>query len=363
MDSRERTFLALDHQQPDRAPIDFWSTHGFDTKLKLALGLTRQQWLDLYDVDLRYIAGPTYIGPALRPLPGNLEQDIFGVGRRRVCVPTPGGQEVYKEVALSPLAHATTVQQIQDYDRWPDPDWFDYSTIESQCDAIRSAGRVVVFMGDRLNRLAQLKPAMYLRGVEQIFVDLAINPEIAAAVFSRIRQFYLAYAERIFSAAKAKIDIVLTGDDFGSQNGPLVSPAMWTTFLADGFADYISLAHSFGYKVMHHTCGSVLPIIPLMIEKALDVLQSLQPDAAGMNLSQLKSRFGRQICFQGGISVQDTLPHGSPEDVNRQVKTVVDSLAPGGGYILGTAHNLQADVPIPNAQALLEAYHQYAPYA
>ena len=93
MDSRERTFLALDHQQPDRVPIDFWSTAGFDAKLRSALGLTRQQWLDLNDVDLRYIPGPAYTGPELCRLNGNLEQDIFGVGRCRVNLATTGGEE------------------------------------------------------------------------------------------------------------------------------------------------------------------------------------------------------------------------------------------------------------------------------
>lgn len=343
-------------------PIDFWSTAGFDAKLHANLGLTRQQWLDANDVDLRYIAGPSYAGPELRELKGGLEQDVFGVGRRKVVISTPGGQETYKELAYSPLAEAATVEQIEKYDHWPSPDWFDYSGIKAQCQAIRKAGRVVVFVGDRLNRLAQLKPAMYLRGVEQIFMDLAINPEIAKAIFARIRRFYLAYAERIFSAANGKIDIVLTGDDFGSQNGPLLSPAMWTDFLAEGFAGYIDLAHSFGLKVMHHTCGGVEPIIPLMIRKGLDILQSLQPEAAGMDQLQIKKRFGEQLCFQGGISIQSTLPHGSENDVKDQVKYVVETLAPGGGYILGTAHNIQADVPVANVQALFKAYQQYAGY-
>ena len=362
MDSRERTFLALDHQQADRVPIDFWSTAGFDAKLQSALGLSRQQWLDLHDVDLRYITGPSYIGPELRPLDGGLEQDIFGVGRRKIIVPTTDGQETYSEVAHSPLADADTVEQINDYDHWPSPDWFDYSGIEAQCDVVRNAGQVVVFMGDRLNRIAQLKPAMYIRGVEQILMDLSLKPQLATAIFAKIRDFYLGYAEHIFVAAKGKIDIVLTGDDFGSQNGPLVSPAMWTEFLSRGFGDYIDLARSFGLKVMHHTCGSVVPIIPLMIEHGLDILQSLQPEAAGMDPAELKHGFGDKLCFQGGISIQNTLPLGRPVDVKQQVRQVVDAFAPSGGYILGTAHNLQADVPVANAQALLEAYHQYAPY-
>ena len=362
MNSRERTFLALEHQEPDRVPIDFWSTKGFDSKLKRALKLSREEWLDKYDVDLRYIKGPEYIGPEPGMLEGGVLKDIFGVGRREVTVKLADGCENYKELAHSPLATAETVDQIEQYDHWPKADWFDYSGIEAQCEAIRRAKRVAVFMGDRVNRIAQLKPAMYVRGVEQIFLDLALNPDIARTIFKRIRKFYLDYAERILTAAKGKIDIVLTGDDFGSQNGALMSPSMWTSLLADGFGAYVDMAHSLGAKVMHHTCGSVGPIIPLMVEQGLDILQSLQPEASDMDHGKIKKSFGERLCFQGGISIQQVMPYGSTNDVTAAVKKAVKELAEGGGYIFGTAHNLQADVPVANARALLESYHRYGRY-
>ena len=138
--------------------------------------------------------------------------------------------------------------------------------IEAQCDAIRAQGRVVVFMGDRLNRVAQLKPAMYLRGIENIFIDLAVQKEIAHAILRKVKEFYLAYLERILEAAKGKVDIVLTGDDFGSQSSLLISPRTWRTFIKPGFAEYISLIKSYDVKSMHHTCGSVVEIIPELIE-------------------------------------------------------------------------------------------------
>ena len=217
-------------------------------------------------------------------------------------------------------------------------------------------------MGDRLNRLAQLKPAMYLRGVEQIFLDMILHPEIARAVFSQIRDFYLAYAQRIFEAARGKLDILLTGDDFGAQLGPLVSPAMWVEFLGDGFAEYIDLAHSFDLRVMHHTCGAVRPLIGLMRERGLDILQSLQPEAQGMDPAALKAEFGDRLAFQGGISIQKTLPFGTGQQVRDEVKDRIDALAGGGGYILGTSHNIQADTPLENIEALLKAYRDYAYY-
>ncbi|RKY61161.1 MAG: hypothetical protein DRP95_03215, partial [Candidatus Latescibacterota bacterium] len=191
---------------------------------------------------------------------------------------------------------------------------------------------------------------------------MVLNPEIAHAIFSHIRNFYMTYEERILEAADGELDLLLTGDDFGSQNGPLVSPAMWEEFLGEGFRQYIALAHSYGVKVMHHTCGSVWPLIPLMLERGLDVLQSLQPEASDMDPWALKAEFGERLSFQGGISVQRTLPFGTPEEVRREVRNRIEALAPGGGYILGTAHNIQADVPMENFKALMEAYREYGMY-
>ena len=202
MNSRERTFLALNFEVPDRVPMDFWMSKGFERKLESALGLRKEEILETHDIDLRYVEGPDYIGPPLAKSQDGSEGDIWGVPRKTVIVPTgDGAAETYKEVSASPLGSATTVEEINAYAHWPSPDWFDYSTIEAQCEAIRKEERVVVFMGDRLNRMAQLKPAMYLRGIERILVDLSLNSDLARAIFSHIREFYCAYAERIFEAA------------------------------------------------------------------------------------------------------------------------------------------------------------------
>ena len=354
MDSRERTFLALDHEAGDRIPIDFWASASMKRKLERELSLSYEQFLDRYDVDLRYIAGPEYSGP---PLGEN--RDIWGVKRAAIAVEVPGGTESYSEVAESPLAAMEDVEQIEGYAGWPSPDTFDYDVVEAQCDAIRARGRVVVFMGDRLNRVAQLKPAMYLRGLEETFIDLAARPEMARAILGRIKAFYLAYLERILEAARHKIDIVLTGDDFGAQKGLLTSPQAWRAYLRPGFAEYVDLIKSYGAVAMHHTCGSVIEVIPDMIACGLDVLQSIQPEAAHMSLADLKARFGGELCFHGGISIQRTMPFGTPDDVRREVREIAGVVKPEGGYIFGTAHNIQADTSVENVQALMEAYHEY----
>jgi uroporphyrinogen decarboxylase len=137
---------------------------------------------------------------------------------------------------------------------------------------------------------------------------------------------------------------------------------MWTAFLGDGFAEYIAIAKAHGARVMHHTCGSVAPLIPLMIERGLDVLQSLQPEAEGMEARTLKARFGERLGFHGSVSIQRTVPFGTREEIRAEVRDRFEALAPRGGYIFCTSHNIQADTPPENIRTLLEAYGEFGRY-
>ena len=361
MDSRDRTLTAIEHGTPDRIPIDFWASKGFLRKLNSVLGLSRQAFMDTWGVDIEYIPGPEYAGPRLDT--GSAGQtDIWGVPRISSTVELSGGSETYEEVTAPPLAGAQTIEDVHNHRHWPSPDWFDYRGIEQQCEAILEKKRAVAFMGDRLNRVAQLKPAMYLRGVEAILVDMAVNPEIAKAIFRRITGFYTGYLERILEASKGKIDVVVTGDDFGTQQGLLVSESMWDEYLREGFASYLSLARNAGAKTMHHTCGAVAPLVPRMIECGLDVLQSLQPEARGMRASDLKHSFGRRLSFHRGISIQRTMPFGTRQEIRAQVRELAEVMGEGGGYIFCTSHNIQADTPLDNAQELMRAYLDFGRY-
>jgi uroporphyrinogen decarboxylase len=354
MNSRDRTFLALAHRPGDRIPIDFWATTAVAQQLETTRGKPYTAFLDDFDVDLRYIQGPTYIGPRLEQ-----GQDIWGVKRAAVVVGSGHRSESYSEVSVAPLSGAECPGDVEAYDHWPDPDMFDYDVVGEQCDAIQQENRVVVFMGDRLNRIAQLKPAMYLRGAENIFLDTAANPAIAETVFRKIREFYLGYLDRILLTAEGRVDIVLTGDDFGAQNGLLISAGMWREFIKPGFAGYIDLIKRHHAMAMHHTCGSVVEIVPDMIECGLDILQSIQPEANGMSLANLKKLFGTNICFHGGVSIQKTMPYGSRDEIRREIKSIADIAKQDGGYIFCTSHNIQADTPVENIMALMEAYLEY----
>lgn len=363
MDSRERVFRALRHEQPDRVPRDFWATAETYGKLCRRLSLPNAgAVLDRFEIDVRYIEGPRYIGPPLRTYPDGSINDIWGVPRVKQTVGVGDKEQSYHSVTRFPLIGVTDPAQLDAYEFWPSADWFDYSPVFAEAKAVRDRGRVVAFMGDRLNRFAQLKPAMYLRGIDQALVDMLIEPEIFRALTDRLTAFYNEYLTRILEAAHGMIDILVTGDDFGQQGGLLCSVELWEQRLRAGFEGYIRLAHAAGVPVMHHTCGSIYRLLPKFIECGLDILQALQPTVSEMDFRRIKAEFGSRICFQGGVGIQRALPFGTPADVREEVRDRIEALAPGGGYIVSTAHNIQGDTPVENVLALIAAYDEFGSY-
>jgi len=364
MDSCERVEKCLNHKEPDRVPIDFWATKEVNARLLKHFGRSDMaELLQHLDIDFRYIEGPRYVGPELTVRPDGSKEDHFGVPRKPVTYGDGAQAGTYSEVAEYPLEKAVSVDEIESYPKWPQPGWFDYECVREQAKRSRETGKVVIFMGDRLNRCAQLKPGMYVRGVEQILIDTFMNPDIAKAVFRRITDFYTEYLRRTLEAGGGNIDIVFAGDDFGTQNNTFMPVKTWREQLRDGFKRFIDVGHEFGCKVAHHSCGCITPLIPDLIECGLDILNPLQPDVAGMDYRKIKAEFGARITFHGAISIQKTLPYGSPEDVRNEVKDRKEKLAPGGGYIFCTAHNIQIDTPMENIKALFAAYRDFGEYS
>lgn len=362
---RERVLAAIDHRELDRIPIDCWADAEVLARLQAALGLPdKEALLSHLQVDLRYLAGPSFAGQQLRTLEDGLVADHWGVVRRPITVEGVdrtgrAWRWSYQHVARAPLERATSVAEIERHP-WPTAELWDYSGVRAECERVRATGAAVVFGGDRLDRTAQLKPATYLRGLEQFLSDLLLEPAIAECILERIVAYYLAYNERVLSLAEGLVDIFFMGDDMGSQAGLLCSPKLYRRFFKERFRRMNELAHRHGVKTMYHTCGNVTALVPDFIECGLDVLQSLQP--AAMDLAALKREYGRDLSFQGGIDIQETMPKGSPDVVRREVAERARTLGPGGGYIFCTAHNLLPDVPTENALTLFEAYLEAGRY-
>jgi uroporphyrinogen decarboxylase len=349
MNSRERVLTALRHEEPDRVPLDFWWSHEIKDRLLAHLGLQNTDELQAYlGTDLRGVY-PPYIGPALRRLPDGSYEDFWGVFRKPYAH-NMGGE--YDEVLHPPLAEATSIDDIEKI-RWPEPDWFDYAGLAEQCERYQDYGIIVGRMGREAQTLfIQL---WYFRGLEQILLDFIERPAFVHALIERIMRFRIEHLKRILAVAKGKAHILQLADDYGSQEGPLLSRRMWREFFAPHLKTMADMAHDAGMYVFLHCDGGIRPMLPDLIELGVDILNPIQPHATGMEPAGLKRDFGARLTFHGGVDTQRTLPFGTPAEVAAEVCERIAVLGRGGGYILAPVHTVEPDVPLENILAVYAA--------
>ncbi|MCM8829780.1 MAG: hypothetical protein NC824_02115 [Candidatus Omnitrophica bacterium] len=347
MSGKERVLKTISHKKIDRVPVDFWATKDVERKLMAYFNLDdRDSLLERLGVDIRYVF-PEYKGPKLRSFPDGSKEDIWKVRRK----PVKAGIAIYNEVCYYPLADANSIEDIEKFE-WPDPAWFDISGIEDICKKYEQYA--IVLCDERTNRTTILHQGIYLCGMEKIMVDLVLNPDFVHALFTKISNFYMELNRRIFEAAKGRIDILLIGDDIGTQDGLLISPDKIREFIIPYLKKYIKLCREYNIKAMFHSCGGIREVIPDLIEAGVDILNPIQVRAKGMVPAELKREFGDRICFHGGVDVQRTLPYGTVEEVKKEVKERIDVLGENGGYILAPTHNFQGDIPVENMLAFYQ---------
>lgn len=343
---RERVQLAQEHRETDRTPVAMVCA-GINAPARTALEdylqRTRGIGVDAYlrpIIDLHPVA-PRYIGPAL---PEGM--DFWGVHRS----PVSYGADCYTEIDHYPLAAITDISQLDSLS-WPSTAWFDYASIPAQIAALRAEDDYA-FMASGWGNI--FETAWYMRGFEQLFTDLLDNPELADGIMSRVTTFYVEHYRRILEQAPGDFALAFTADDIGGQDGLLLSPALWETHLKPHHVRLNRAIHEYGVRVIYHSDGAVMDAVPGLIEMGIDVLQALQFDAAGMDPARLKADHGDALSFEGGVSVQHTLPFGTPDDVRREVRHLIATLGRGGGYILGPAHVIQAGTPPENIAAMFD---------
>ena len=197
-------------------------------------------------------------------------------------------------------------------------------------------------------------------GFDDFLLKMAMDPEFVIAFFDKILAYQKKVIEIYYGAIGEYIHFTTSGDDFGTQTGPFISPAMFDELIKPYYAQRISYTKKFTKAYyFHHTCGSVYSLIPSLIEAGVDILNPIQPNAKDMEPSKLKKDFGSSITFWGGIDTQYLLPNGTTEDVKKEVFNVLNKISHNGGYVLSPAHNIQIDVPAENIIALFEAGKEY----
>ena len=343
MTPRERWLAVLKRQKPDRVPMDYWGTPEATRKVMKHLGVSSvDEMLRRLHIDRPVDIGPKYVGPPLAP-----HTDEFGVVNKAVDY----GTGVYEETMYRPLAGFTSVAEIETKYRWPSPDWYDYGGIPAQ---VKAAGERPIRGGGSEPFLTYCA----LRGQEQAFMDLVLNPGITHYCLDKL--FALAYerTRRIYEAAPGKVLITYVAEDMGSQEDLMFSPQQIREFLLPRMKRIIDLAHEGGAYVFHHSDGAIRKIIPDMIALGIDVLNPIQWRCKGMEREGLKRDFGAKLVFHGGVDNQRTLPFGTAEDVRREVIDNLRILGAGGGYILAPCHNIQAVSPAENVVAMYETGYE-----
>jgi uroporphyrinogen decarboxylase len=202
-----------------------------------------------------------------------------------------------------------------------------------------------------------------MRGIENALMDLVINQKAFDSLVGIISDWQVAIWEKTLDTVGDHVDIVMHSDDLGEQTGPMFSPEIYRKVFKPHHKRLFDVMKSRGHKLLLHSCGSIRRLIPDLIEVGVDILNPIQVTATGMDTKELKKEFGSELCFWGGgVDTQHILPRGTVQEVKDEVKRRIDDLAPGGGFVFTPVHNIQADVPAENLQAMWETLMEYGKY-
>lgn len=360
MKPRERVEMALNHEEPDRCPMQISFTPEFASRLRRdmelqgkaahnphgggntyelerALGqdmlLTSVGWANSY-----YMDDKPYV-------------DEWGIHWTVQPYETPFGTGHYTEIASHPLADDDAISRY----RPPDPNRPELYVDAAQ--VIRDFKDEYWIVGVTVTTI--FETAWALRGLEQILIDMTVDPDLADHLLDIPYQYHLTAAKELVEIGA---DMIWTGDDFGSQHEMLISPKMWRKYFKWRMANFIRELKTINpdVKVAYHSDGDIRRIIPELIEIGLDVLNPIQP--ASMDPAEIKRLFGDRLCFWGTIDEQHTLPFGSSEDVKGEIIDRLGTIGRQGGLILAPTHHVQLDTPMDNFWTMVETI-QHTPYA
>ena len=410
MTSRERVLAALNHQEPDRVPVDL-SGHRSSgiaamvyPRLRAALGLEPRtiyvydpiQQLAIVDADVldRFGADTIELGRAFAladehwvdwTLPDGqpCKMPAWAAPERRE------GEWILRSETGRPIARMPDGAIYFEQTYWPfldgpeDLDDLPGAFAESMWTAISSppgplvagpAGRERLAEGARQLRQSTdraiiglfggnlMECGQFLYRIDGFLMLLASKPKRAEAFLDRLVEMHLANLERFLGAVGEYIDIVLFGDDLGMQTGPQVSPEMYRRLFQPRHSLLWHRAKELAdVKVMLHCCGGVREILADLIDAGMDAINPVQITCSGMDAAELKAQFGRDLTlWGGGCDTRDVLPHASPRQVAEHVRRQVEILRPGGGFVFQQVHNILADVPPGNIIAMFDAVNEGA---
>jgi len=381
MNSQERVNLALNHQEADRIPLDIGGTAV--SQIHVTAYTNLRKYLDLPARKPKIQLIPEQLAEFETDLANRLETDFqfvlpqgastyervfedlgdyeaftdeYGIGWK---MPKKGG--FYYDMYKHPLANAETLADFQAY-KLPDPlDDHRYQNLRQDIEAAVARGKAVVLTG---LGSGTLETYAWMRGFEQFYVDMALNHNFVAYMLDRLVEYKQAFWERVLADMGDLITVACEYDDLAGQRAMLFSPDIYRSLVKPRHKKLFGFIKDHApVKMFFHTDGSVLSVIRDLIDVGVDILNPVQFTAADMELTTLKKEFGRDLVFWGaGVDTQGVLGNGTPEDVRENVKHNIEVMAPGGGYIFATVHDIQANVPPENIMAMWETWKEYGKY-
>ena len=378
MNSRERVITAINHREPDRVPVDMVLTIDVYRDMKKVLNMDylpdtprMGRWTEVQmpieminalGIDMYYVSPRSGVSVHTKNFEDGSFTDEWGCYWKKTAI---DGGHFYFELVTPPLANAT-IEDLESYE-WPNPeDPKRYAGLKEEMKEVRETTDLAIlakFGG------AVFELATYMRGHERWYRDIINNQVFAHALMDKICQIQKRTNEVIMAEVGEYVDILrLSGEDLGMQDRPLMSPKTFRKVVKPHLKELWEHAkktiqsYNPGAKIMLHTCGAVRPFISDLVECGVDILDPVQPLAKDMNRYELKEAFGNDIVFHGNIDIQKVLPFGSKEDIKNEVRDAIKALAPGGGFLLAPAHNVQGDVSAENLVYMVNCVHEFGNY-
>lgn len=352
MTSKERVLAAIDMKPVDRQPRDFHACNVVLDRLYEHFGVnTYKELLQCLHgdiVDIRGVVDPDWVAPFPKQFTrpdGSIQNYLGFVMKEQETIFGPVME--HSDYLMKDCLDLDEIKEFKDF-QFPKVEWFDFSTMSERLKeyedfAIMATGASIY------------QHPTILRGLDVLLCDMVADPEIADYIMDAYTDFYYDYYKAMFEACPGQIDILRIADDLGMQDRPLVSRELFDKYFFPRIKKLTDLAHSYGVKVMFHSCGCVFDFIDGIIEAGVDMLDPLQPNAKDMNPEKLQEYFGGKICMHGSIDTQYVLPQGTPEEVRAQVRKHISILGQSGtGFIIAPAHTLQPDVKVENIVALYD---------
>ena len=386
MNSRERVLKAINHEEPDRVPFDLGGT--VVTGIHATAYVALREYLGLPSVEPKIIDILQQLAQVDDDVMDKLGVDVKNVAPRASTAfetqiyETDDGRYTYfydewnigwrmpKEHGLyydmfdHPLSGEITAEDVDNY-KLPDPnDPARYQGLKEAVRQVREGEQRAVVVGNMAAGIYELY--MWTRGFEDGYADLVGNIPLSKKILHRYMDLQLVFLENTFNVVGVDgIDVIQMADDMAGQQGMLISPASYRKYLKPlhkEMFDFIKERSS--AKIFFHSCGSILPVIPDLIEVGVDIINPVQVSAAGMDSAELKREFGNDLVFWGGgVDTQNAFDERyTPEEVREDVKCRIQDLMPGGGFVFNTVHNIQANVPPKNIMAMWETLQEYGQY-